>query len=74
MSSITFQQWITPLLDFYEYEPEIFTQCIRPNKHGTLSVRNAPEVQERLQVSAGYLYKIRVRLEALAILYEVLVL
>lgn len=50
--------WITPLLDYYKYEAIIFTDYIRPNKHGTFSVRNAPAAQARLGVLAGYLYKV----------------
>ena len=68
-----FTQWITPLLDYYKYEREIFTDYIRPNRHGTFSVRNAPKAQARYAVSARYLYKIRDRAEALAVIYEVLV-
>jgi len=71
--STTFQDWLTPLLDFYKFEPEIFTDHIRPNKRGTFSVRNAPEAQARFGVSARYLYKVRARIEALATLFEVLV-
>ncbi|HXP53194.1 MAG TPA: hypothetical protein VN922_24840 [Bacteroidia bacterium] len=70
---MTFQIWITPLLDYYKDEAIIFTDYIRPNRHGTFSVRNAPEAQARLGVSARYLYKVRDRLEALAKIYEVLV-
>jgi hypothetical protein len=64
---------MTPLLDYYKDEAIIFTYYIRPNKHGTFSVRNAPGAQERLGVSARYLYKVRDRLESLARLYEALV-
>jgi hypothetical protein len=70
---MSYYQWVNPLLDFYRFEREIFTDYIRPNKHGTFSVRNAPEAQARLGVSARYLYKVRDRLEALAKIYEVLV-
>jgi hypothetical protein len=70
---MTFNNWIRPLLDYYKHEREIFTTYIRPNKHGTFSVRNAPEAQARLGVSARYLYKVRDRLESLARLYEALV-
>jgi hypothetical protein len=73
MSTQTFQQWIHPLLDYYKYEAIIFTDYIRPNKHGTFSVRNAPAAQARLGVSARYLYKVRGRMESLARLYEALV-
>ena len=67
------QKWVHPLLDYYKYEREIFTDFIRPNKHGTFSVRNAPEAQARLGVSTRYLYKVRNRLESLAEIYDALV-
>jgi hypothetical protein len=70
---MTFFQWVSPLLDFYKFEREIFRDHIKPNKRGTFSVRNAPGAQERFGVSSRYLYKVRARLEALARLYEVLV-
>lgn len=70
---MSFFEWVSPLLDFYRFEAEIFTDYIRPNKHGTFSVRNAPEAQARLKVSARYLYKVRSRVECLARLYEALV-
>jgi hypothetical protein len=70
---MTFQIWIAPPLDYYKYEREIFTDYIRPNKHGTFSVRNAPFAQRRLGVSARYRQKIRARLETLAIVCEALV-
>ena len=56
---MTFNTWIRPLLDYYKYEAIIFTDYIRPNKHGTFSVRNAPEAQAGLGASARYLYKVR---------------
>ncbi len=68
-----FNNWIRPLLDYYKHEAIVFTDYIRPNKHGTFSVRNAPKAQERLGVSARYLYKVRNRIETLARLYEALV-
>jgi len=71
--NIIFYQWVTLLFDYYKYEREIFTDYIRPNKHGTFSVRNAAEAQAKFGVSARYLYKIRDRLESLARLYEALV-
>jgi hypothetical protein len=46
---MNFNEWISPLLDYYKHEREIFTDYIRPNKHGTFSVRNAPEAQARLR-------------------------
>jgi hypothetical protein len=70
---MTFSQWLTPLLDYYKDEVILFTDYIRPNRHGTFSVRNAPEAQARLGVSARYLYKVRDRLETLARIYEALV-
>jgi len=70
---MTFFQWVSPLLDYYRFDREIFTDYIRPNKRGTFSVRNAPAAQARFGVSARYLYKVRSRLEALARLYEALV-
>jgi hypothetical protein len=70
---MTFNIWIRPLLDYYRDEAIIFTDYIRPNKHGTFSVRNAPDAQARLKVSARYLYKVRGRLETLARIYEALV-
>jgi hypothetical protein len=70
---MTFQAWIFPLLDHFPYERTIYQDYIRPNKHGTFSVRNAPEAQAKLRVSARYLYKVRDRLESLARLYEALV-
>jgi hypothetical protein len=73
LKQMTFSQWVSPLLDYYRFERDIFTEYIRPNKRGTFSVRNAPEAQARFGVSARYLYKIRDRAEALATLYEVLV-
>jgi len=68
-----FDKWLSPLLDFYPYEALIYRDYIKPNRHGTFSVRNAPEAQARLGVSARYLYKVRDRLESLARLYEALV-
>jgi hypothetical protein len=68
-----FDLWLSPLLDFFPHEVLIYRDYIRPNRHGTFSVRNAPEAQARLGVSARYLYKVRDRLEALAKIYEVLV-
>jgi hypothetical protein len=73
MSTQSFRQWIAPLLDYYKHEAIIFNDYIRPNKHGTFSVRNAPQAQARFGVSARYLCKIRDRAEALATLYEALV-
>jgi hypothetical protein len=70
---MTFQNCISPLLDYYKDEAIIFTDYIRPNKHGTFSVRNAPEAQARLGISARYLYRVRRRLETLARIYEALV-
>lgn len=70
---MNFNGWISPLLDYYKFEREIFTDYIYPNKRGTFSVRNAPGAQSRFGVSARYLYKLRARLEALAVIYEVLV-
>jgi hypothetical protein len=70
---MTFQTYIEPLLDFFPHEALIYRDYIKPNKRGTFSVRNAPEAQARLGVSARYLYKVRDRLEALAKIYEVLV-
>lgn len=70
---MTFNTWSAPLLDYYKYEREIFTDYIRPNKHGTFSVYDQREATERLGVSVRYLYKVRDRLEALAKIYEVLV-
>jgi hypothetical protein len=70
---MTFQTYILPLLDHFPHERTIYQDYIRPNKHGTFSVRNAPEAQARLKVSARYLYKVRGRLESLARLYEALV-
>ena len=72
-NQMTFNTWIQPLLDYYKDESIIFTDYIRPNKRGTFSVRNAPEAQARLGVSARYLYNIRNRIEAVAVLYEALV-
>jgi len=70
---MTFQTWIFPLLDHFPHERIIYQDYIRPNRHGTFSVRNAPTAQVRLGVSARYLYKVRDRLESLARLYEALV-
>jgi hypothetical protein len=72
-NSIDFNRWISPLLDFHKFERTIYRDYIRPNKHGTFSVRNAPAAQARLGVSSRYLYKVRDRLESLARLYEALV-
>jgi hypothetical protein len=68
-----FDLWLSPLLDHFPHEAVIYREYIRPNKHGTFSVRNAPKAQARLKVSARYLYKVRGRLESLARLYEALV-
>jgi hypothetical protein len=54
-----FRNWARPLLNYYKDEREIFTTYIRPNKHGTFSVRNAQKAQARFGVSARYLYKVR---------------
>lgn len=31
---MTFQNWVTPLLDYYKFEAIILTDYIRPNRHG----------------------------------------
>jgi len=57
--------------------PRMYARCLAatsdPTNTGTFSIRNAPEAQAKLRVSARYLYKIRYRIELLAGLYEVLV-
>jgi hypothetical protein len=69
---MNFNEWISPLLDYYKHEAIIFIDYLRPNKRGTFSVTRQ-KAQERIGVSVRYLYKVRSRAERLARLYEALV-
>jgi hypothetical protein len=47
-----------PLLDFYPYEREVFSDISAPASAGTFSVRNAPE---RPGKTAGFLRDISIK-------------
>ena len=72
MSTQNFQQWIQPLLDYYKDEPEVFSQHIGRAPDGRFELRDIEGARAK-GIGWRHLYRVRNRLNKLAIIYEALV-
>ena len=69
---MTFSQWVSPLLDFYIFEREIFTAHIAIAGDGRFELRDIEGARAK-GIGWRHLYRVRDRLNKLAIIYEALV-